>query len=296
MQRDLIEIVQREKPDWIHFRLPVEFDRRTILHLKALGTIATQYFNDDPFSRQAPAGFHWKFRHALPAYDAHFVYRARNVEQYRKAGAAHVEHCPPAYDPRRHVIHSPLPGPGRFLADAAFIGHFENDWRADCLDALVREGFDVVLKGGAWDRAIRGRPLGKLAPVAHAFGAEYNRIYGGVVAGLCFFSKINNDTWTERALEIVAVGGLLVCERTDEALTCFKDREEAFFFSSVDELVDIISELKARPELREQVRSAGYRRLVAGPNTIDDRAAQVLRFVTGVRQQPRGRSDKTFVV
>ena len=41
-------------------------DRGTIRELRRLGIGRTQYFNDDPFSRIAPAGFHWKFRHACP--------------------------------------------------------------------------------------------------------------------------------------------------------------------------------------------------------------------------------------
>src|SRR4051812_13567132 len=54
MQQRLVELAQREKPQWIHFRLPVEFDRRTIRQLKNLGIILTEYFNDDPFSEKAP--------------------------------------------------------------------------------------------------------------------------------------------------------------------------------------------------------------------------------------------------
>jgi spore maturation protein CgeB len=283
MQDDLIKLVDREKPDWVHFRLPVEFDRSTIIAIKKKGVVLTQYFNDDPFSRIAPLGFHWKFRHALPAYDGHFVYRLHNVDSYKRAGAVHVEHCPPSYDPRRHrQVHS-VPPESPLTADAAFVGHWENDWRVDCLDALVRNGFDVILKGGTWDRAIRGRAIGKLAPITHAFGEEYNRIYAGVAAGLCFFSKINRDTWTRRALEIVAVGGLLVCERTDEAQSYFTDREEAYFFSTIEELLEIVGKLKADPATREKVRAAGYEKLVAKPNTINDRAAQILRYVRSIR-------------
>ena len=283
MQDNLIKLVEREKPDWIHFRLPVEFDRSTILEIKKRGVVCTHYFNDDPFSRLAPVGFHWKFRHAVAAYDGHFVYRLHNVESYLKAGAVHVEHCPPSYDPRRHFPVFPLPDEGGILADAAFVGHWENDWRVDCLDALVRNGFDVILKGGTWDRAIRGRAIGKLAPITHAFGEEYNRVYASVAAGLCFFSKINRDTWTRRALEIVAVGGLLVCERTDEAQSYFKDREEACFFSSIKELIEIVADLKAHPAKREKVRAAGYKKLLANRNTIDDRASQVVRYVRSIR-------------
>jgi spore maturation protein CgeB len=285
MQENLINLVAREKPDWVHFRLPVEFDRSTIVEIKKNGVALTQYFNDDPFSRIAPFGFHWKFRRALAEYDGHFVYRLHNVESYLRAGAVHVEHCPPSYDPRRHRP-APAPAEDRFLADAAFVGHWENDWRVDCLDALMRSGFDVILKGGGWDAAVRGRAIGKLAPVSHAFGEEYNRIYGGVSAGLCFFSKINRDTWTRRGLEIVSVGGLLVCERTDEAQTYFTDREEAYFFSSIEELIEIVGHLKAHPATREKVRAAGYKRLRAEANTIDDRAARIVRYVRTIRKQP----------
>jgi spore maturation protein CgeB len=285
MQRDLVELAARERPDWVHFRLPVEFDRGTVEQLKKKGIALTQYYNDDPFSKTAPLGFHWKFRRALNRYDGHFVFRAHNVDRYLRAGAAHVEHCAPSYDPRRHFPPATVSERAGFIADAAFIGHWENDWRVDCLDALVRNGFKVILKGGGWEPAISKRALGALAPITHAFGEEYNRIYSSVVAGLCFFSKINNDTWTRRALEIVAVGGLLVCERTAEAVSHFEDREEAYFFSTARELIEIVTELKENPDRRAQVKAAGYRRLLAESTTIDARASQILNFVMSLRRR-----------
>jgi len=283
MQQDLIALAEREQPAWIHFRLPIGFDRRTITELGNRKILLTQYFNDDPFSKHSPFALHWKFLHALTAYDGHFVYRAHNVAKYQEAGATHVEHCPPTYDTRRHFLSISASTSNSFLADAAFIGHWENDWRADCLDALVKSGFSVILKGGMWDRAIRNRPIGKLAPVTHAFGEEYNHIYANVTAGLCFFSKINNDPWTERALEIVAVGGVLVCERTEEAQSYFKNGEEAYFFSSIEELLEIVGELRNNPAGREKVRLAGHKRLLAGKNTVLDRATQIVKFVTSMQ-------------
>ena len=70
-----------------------------------------------------------------------------------------------------------------------------------------------------------------------------------------------------------------MCERTDEGQSYFKDREEAYFFSSIEELIEIVADLKAHPAKREKVRAAGYQRLVAEPNTIDDRASQIVRYV-----------------
>ena len=279
LQNALLELVERERPNWVHFLLPLGFDRETIEQIKSRGIVVTQYFNDDPFSKHAPLGINWKFRRALTAYDGHFVWRARDVENYRKAGVAFVEHSPPYYDPERTPLADKLPLPNDFIADAAFIGHWEGDWRVDCLEALVNNGFKLVLKGGGWDSAIKGKRIGELAPVIHAFGPEYCYIYSHVIAGICFFSKINNDTWTRRALEIVSVGGLLVCERTEEAGQYFKDREEAYFFASIEELVDIVKELKADPVKRERVRTAGYARLLKSDNTVVGRAQRIHQFV-----------------
>ena len=278
MRRALLDLIAQEKPAWVHFRLPINFDRHTILAIKKIVPVVTQYFNDDPFSGKEPFGLYWKFRKALTTYDGNFVYRAHNISSYQSSGAKFVAHCPPAYTPARHCLGQRLPS-GKFIADVAFIGHCEGDWRVDCLDTLYESGLKVILKGGMWDKAIRSRSIGELSPINHAFGEEYNYIYSNVIAGLCFFSKINRDTWTERALEIIAVGGVLVCERTAEATTYFTDREEAYFFSTIDELIEIVAELKRDPKTRERVRQAGHRRLLAGAHTIRDRAAQIDQFV-----------------
>ena len=282
MQRRLLDMVDREKPVWIHFRLPVGFDRATIVKLKSKGILVTEYFNDDAFSKAQATGLHWKFRHALPAYDGHFVWRARDLEIYRAKGATYVGHSPPYYDPERVYLQGELTTAPIFLADAAFIGHWEGDWRVDCLDALADNGYRIILKGGCggWEPAMKGREIEHLAPVLYADDDEYREVYANVVAGLCFFSKLNNDQWTRRAFEIVALGGVLVCERTEEAQSYFKDREEAFFFSTIEELVSIVRQLKDSPQIRQGVRSSGYARLMQNDHTILNRATQVHQFVS----------------
>ncbi len=295
IQDELLALADRLKPDWVHFRLPLEFGRQTIEALKSKNIIVTQYFNDDPFSKLGPIGLHWKFLHALKSYDAHFVYRAHNVKSYINAGAKNVVHCPPAFDPRRHYISGLKRASSNYLADAAFIGHWENDWRVDCLEALADHGFEIIIKGGMWDSAIKNRRIARLLPIQTAFGSEYNYIYSNVVAGLCFFSKINNDTWTERALEIVAVGGVLVCERTAEAESYFKDREEAYFFSSVEELINIIKLLKTNFKVRKKVCAAGYSRLLRGNNTVNERAMHIYKHVKKINLTKKARQPLTIV-
>ena len=279
LQKKLLVLIDSEKPQWIHFRLPIEFSRKTIQRIKKKGIIITECFNDDPFSKKSPIGLNRKFRYALPFYDAHFVYRISNISDFHNYGAKYVYHCPPAYDPKRHNTLGINTSGLCIESDAAFIGHWEDDWRIDCLEALAIKGFSIIIKGGGWDSPLKDRSLSNLCPISHAFGEEYNQIYSSTIAGLCFFSKINRDTWTERALEIIAVGGVLVCERTEEAEKYFKDRVEAFFFSSIDELITIVSELKSNPALRESVKERGFNKLLGSKDTISDRAKLVYDFV-----------------
>lgn len=278
LEQKLISFVDAEKPRWVHFRLPTEFSKSTILELKKRNIFVTQYCNDDAFSRKSPFGLYSKFKSAIPFFDGHFVFRKKNINDYLGAGAKHVEHCPPTYDPILHNQNQRALD-GSFTSDAAFVGHFEEDGRLAYMEALKLAGFKIILKGGMWDSAIKNGPLASLAPIEHAFGDDYNRIYANSIAGLCFFSKINNDEWTRRAPEIIAVGGLLVCERTAEAQERFNDRTEAFFFSDIQELIEIIDFLIKNPEKREKVRAAGYARLINGGYTLTDRALQISNYV-----------------
>ena len=118
---------------------------------------ATQYFNDDPFSRIAPAGFHWKFRHALPAYRCPFRLSSPQCRAVSEGRGNSRRALSADYDPRRHFIDPPLPDPETSLPTprSSVIG--ENDWRVDCLDALVA-GLRPYLKGGGWDRAVGVAP------------------------------------------------------------------------------------------------------------------------------------------
>jgi spore maturation protein CgeB len=280
MRRELIETVEEIRPDWVHFRMPLEFDKATILEIKARCPLVSEYSNDDPCSPHRVRGMWRLYDETIPVFDAHFVFRARNVRDLQEKGASRVLHTPPYYVPWRH--YPPVWNQGEYehwCSDAAFIGHWENDNRLTAIDSLVGSGFRITLKGGGWNDRCRGRVSSRLIPIHPVFGEEYNKIYAAAAAGLCFLSKINRDQLTRRTLEIPAVGGLLVCERTSEVELVFKDREEAFFFSDTDELVQIVRQVSKDTYLRKQVADAGRERLLHGSHSINDRVRQILEFL-----------------
>jgi len=270
MRLNLYELCKKENPIWIHFPRPVEFDKLTLTKIKKIVPLVTHYFNDDPFSKKNPIGLYWRFRKALNLFDIHFVYRKINIPEFKNAGAKNIYHVPPMYD--NLDILTKKENSKNFIADAAFIGHWENDNRIKFLSKVMNSGLSLIVKGGLWERGTKGTPLDKLQPIKPVFGKEYNYIYSNVVAGICFFSKINRDTFTRRALEIVAIGGVLVCERTEEALSYFEDKKEALFFDTPDELVSNIKLLKENYTLRNNLKEAAFHKLINGKFSINDRA------------------------
>lgn len=282
MRCDLIDLVVHEKPDWVHFRLPLHFDIDTLSRIKNTGAVVTNYYNDDPFSEKRILGLHKMFIKAIPIYDAHFVFREKNIEEFKAKGAKRVYHCPPFYDPNNHK-YIPAASDHNDCYDAVFIGHWENDGRCEYIEALVSAGYKVKVAGPLWDKVVKKKPLHSIGPFTPVFGEEYSRLYARAKAGICFFSKINSDQWTRRPLEIVASGGLLVCERTNEALMHFTERKEAFFFSSIPELISVMRFIINYPDMAEEVRKGGQKRLAENHDTIDSRIEMMLSVVREIR-------------
>ena len=271
MQKLLIQKVKSFKPNWVHFRLPLKIEKKVLLEIKQHNCLISSYYNDDPFSN-TPFLLSYRFLKAIKNYDIHFVWRKINIDEFKGRGVKKVYHCPPCYDPLSRPL---LPREGDFIHDAVFIGHFENDGRLKILLELNRSGIDIKIYGSYWDKEIKNTQLKNQFPIKSVYDDKYNFIYRNTIAGLCFFSKMNRDKWTRRPFEIISVGGLLVCERTKEAMSYFKDGKEALFFDSAKELVDIIRYLKSNRQAREQIRINGYERLIKLSPTFEKRANDI---------------------
>jgi len=282
MRSSLISLTRETKLDWIHFRMPIHFDPQTIRSLTGNNRVITSYYNDDPFSRKNPILLASLFIQTIPLYDHHFVFRRKNIDEFYSKGAKSVSHLPPFY-PLDKLFRGTI-DPSSFDNDAVFIGHWENDWRQSLLEDLARHRYRVEVRGSIWSEKINSRSPLK-GPFTLAFGAEFASIYRRSHAGICFFSKMNNDSWTRRPLEIVASGGLLVCERTDEALSYFVEGKEAFFFSSSEELVNIVSFVKLNTQHALKVREQGRQRLLNSNYSISDRADEMLEMIEKLRDR-----------
>lgn len=274
----VINYARSFRPDVVLFRRPLEFSSKMIRKIRAAhSAIYASFNNDDPFS-DAYRDVRWRtLRQAIPEFDVHFAFRARNIDQYKLAGARHVALWEPFFTPWIHC-------PPRVRPEAAdefhllFAMHAEPDERREALHALLSEGIHVEVHSWNW-AAVFGEVDAKAVGVKPPIWEDaYVNAISKAAATLCFFSKQNNDELTSRVFEIPASRGLLLSWRTPRLEALFRDREEAFFFSSKDELLSIVRQLVADPQLIENTKQRGYERLLASRHSVVDRCEDALEM------------------
>ena len=257
-------------------------------------TLLAGYSNDNPFSESA-APLLWRhFIRAIPYYDVHFVYRHGNIEDIRRHGGGHAHLLRSYYVPETDFRVELGPGDEAFRSDVLFAGHYEPDWRIDCLEEVARLGVNFKLFGGTWYLAERSlatqSPLRPFLPVQPLVRADYRKAISGAKIALCFLSKVNGDTYTRRSFEIPAMQAFMLSEYTDDLASLFREGEEAEFFRSKEELLDKIRYYLQHDGKRRAVAEAGHRRLLRDGHDVVSRARD---FVSVIEKSNEANSNGT---
>lgn len=254
--------------------------------------ILASYINDDPFAWQTvpvPWQYRRLWRHfidTIPLYDVNFVYRERNLEDYKRAGSRHTALLMSYFVPWLHA--PPALIPARFRCDVAFIGHGEDDGRIECLRALFRAGIDVRLYGDAsWTRAMVRRVSPGFVNYGRVDGEDYPLAIAGARIALCFLSRWNRDTYTRRCFEIPACGGLLLSERTPLLESLFQEWQHAVFFDDATSLLLKVRTLLANPNVAARIRHDGYRRVTTDGHDVVSRAREMVHIVAPLLESRR---------
>jgi spore maturation protein CgeB len=284
----LVSLVAQCQPDvLLLYRAPLVLGRSLKrIRRQAPQTVIAQYCNDDPFSPQANPLTWRHLRRAIPLCDVHFVFRETNVAEFRAAGARRVHLLRAYYVPS---LHFPLAVKERVTAwgsQVLFAGHYEDDWRVECLEKLLQEGVPVSLRGGGWQNA---RPsqvaaLQRLLPTEPAIGADYRQAVCGAKIALGFLSSLNRDTYTSRNFEVPAMGTMMLSQYTDDLNRLFDEGVDIEFFRSPEELLSKARHYLDHEDERQTLARAGRARVVRDGHDVGSRMAEM---VTALRDVPR---------
>ena len=233
------------------------------------------YNNDDPFS-PLQSKYYWRhFIAGIPLYDLMLAYRHHNIRDFLNAGARRVELLRSWYVPDRNFpIDIAIQDVSHYESDVVFAGHYESDQRLRYLEAIVKQGICLKIFGPpeTWEKVIRQTTVLKsMAPIQRVWGAEYNKALCASKIALCFFSKLNRDTYTRRCFEIPATGTMMLSEYSDDLAGLFKEGVEADYFRSESEMLEKIIFYLKNHDARKNVAAAGLLKVKTAGHDIDSR-------------------------
>ena len=284
LNQRLLELTKQEVPQFIFFWNTTHVSEKTYSLIKNMGVKIITYSNDDPYSKENKiykSMFLWRlFLKSLKFSDFHFVYRPLNIIESQKYTTAPVNLLLPYFIP--NLIDSICIQENDttlFSNDIIFIGHYEDDKRAEYLEAIYDQGYQIKLYGTGWGHAPQSlqRKTGEVQPL---FEEKYYKALKLAKICLAFFSKGNRDTFTRRCFEIPAADSLLLCERTEFMQSIFVEDQEAVFFSSKKEMLDKINWLLSNPSIRDTIAIAGKARAVSDGHDVLSRVQYFKQIIT----------------
>ncbi|HEY3988654.1 MAG TPA: glycosyltransferase [Acidobacteriaceae bacterium] len=258
--RDLLTIVQRERTEVVIFDKALQLWPKTLRRLRQSGVFCIDFVIDDPLGPRNDPG--WRlYRRTVSGFDLTGVQRDVNLEEYRMAGAREVVRIQTSFE--RTVHYPPETGWSDARRDrmVSFIGTPYDD-RADFLTRLWRAGKPVEISGSRphWQAALSPDAFAATFRVGELIGDAYREAIWRSRINLAFVTSSNRDQVAQKAFEITACGGFLLAERTPEHQACFREDEEAVFFSDFEECCAKIDRYLNDEPARARIAAAGQRR------------------------------------
>ncbi len=290
INRDLINLVSNQDPDLVFVYRGTHIFPSTLRTIRCDNPdlVLVGYNNDDPFSPYYPK---WVWRHYLrgiPEYDLVLAYRHHNIEEVYKQGARRAKLLRSWFVPEyNYPIKLSAEEYATFGCDVVFVGHYEDDGRLQYLEEVVRRGWKLRIfgPGSEWNSALRKSPLLEgLLPIRSVWGNEYNLALCGARVALCFFSKLNRDTYTRRCFEIPACKTVLMSEYSDDLASLYAAGRDAVFFNSVTEMGEKLDELLQDSELCNAIAASGLRQVWEGRHDVGSRMEEFLEWVREMRK------------
>jgi len=262
LNRDLLQMVEREKPDLVWTDKLLQMQQKTLVKLREMGVATVSYMIDNPFGTRQDPG--WRlYMKDIPYYDLHVVQRDANIADYKARGARDVIKIQTAYEP---TIHFPPPAE---WADAnrdrevSFVGTPYDD-RAETLVWLADQGFRVAISGNdrQWRRALGAENFSRMYCEGELYQQQYREAIWRSKINLSFLTWANKDEFVHKSFEIAGCGGFLLAERSEGHRQRFVEDEEAVFFTGRAELAAKIARYLPDEAARARMAAAGHARAV----------------------------------
>ena len=284
--RALVRMAHNTRPDLFFVFKGEHVTPQTMEAIKALGTIAIQFYPDVSFRTHGP-----NLPQTLPLYDWVFTTKSFGLADMGKQLGIHkASFLPHGFDPETHTPSLLTPFDRRqYEADVSFIGNWSLK-KERVLEYVMKSASDAKLKiWGPKPWQVAQKNLLSCFENYPVLGLEYAKSIQVSKINIAILSEArtgasSGDLITARTFEIPAAGGFMLHERTDEAMAYFEDGKECAFYSDPDDLVAKIRYYLAHEDERKAVAKAGRARCLSSGYSVDDRVKTMLKKYCELRK------------
>ncbi|MEE9167524.1 MAG: glycosyltransferase [Candidatus Neomarinimicrobiota bacterium] len=271
--RHVLRTCESKKPTWILLTGLAPVERSILEEIGEMDIVRLLYLTDDPWN---PAHKGSWFLQTLPFFERVYSPRRSNLEDLKGIGCNKASYLPFAFDPETHFPEQPAEADKKdpFAHEIVFIGGADAD-RTPYISALIREGFEVGLYGGYWERfsSTRSRALGHVDP------QSMRKIVAESHVALCLVRRANRDGHAMRSYELPAMGACMLVEDTQEHREILgQDGDNVVYFSTVAEMIGKLRWLLKHEEERTRLSEAVRAHVIKGRNTYGDRLLSMLQM------------------
>lgn len=275
LNQEVLTFAQAHQPDVILLFKGMDLFPDTIAELKTHTKLLCNYNPDHPFLFFSRGAGNAHVKNSIPHYDLVFSYAQKIVQQLSVQFGVQAEQIPFGYDSDLKVGSNTFSGIEKKvvfvgawdLQRAAFFNHFP-------VGALAIFGPREWASRSKYQTNTltnyQGRPLydqDYINASAYALGA----------INLLRPQNIIESSHNMRTFEVPGFGGLLIAERTEEQQQFFTEGEEALYFSSWEELQDILAQLT--PAKAEQIKIKARARAERSGYSYYARSAELLNHL-----------------
>lgn len=279
VNRELIQAVEKRRPDIVWFHKPIYFTRETLLELKSLGARLVCYNMDNPFGPRNDPGW-FQFKKVYPLFDLHCVFRNSDVARYSAWNLPFVKLIP-SYEPS---LHFPPPAEWSDLnrdRQVSFIGSPYEE-RPTFLRALAeKHQLPLAIAGPRWEGIYPSRFAREHLTGGMLMDEEYTDGLWRSRVNLAFITRLNEDDVAHKTFEIAACGQFLLACRSEEHLAVLAEDSEAAYFSTLEECASKARFYLDRPALREAFGQRARERAVRSGYDNDTQLGKVLARLNG---------------
>jgi spore maturation protein CgeB len=256
MNRELVEIVRRERPDVALFALFKDEFLADALDEVRKHTTSVAYFFDDDWRRDF-------IKRWMPHFDFFTTPRRPSYRRYLADGVANAIYSPFGYNPE---IYDRRDGP--MLHDVSFVGG-SHPWRVYVMKRLRAAGLPVAVFGPFW-------PSGKIEQDAMIDVFARSRINLNLSNSRHWDVRYLASSWRAvrttlkspkdreqikaRHFEIPACGGFQLTYYCEDLEHHFVIGEEVEIYMGIEDLIDKIRFYLEHETERHQIANAGYTR------------------------------------